>query len=229
MSDVVVCIPWQDSGEPARQAALDYVTTWWSAQGFPWVTAGTPGRAPFNLSASRNAAAEVARTVGAKVLIFADADTIPGARGPIIEAVYQARMCPGAVYPHDHYWSLTERATRHVIEHGITGEALHAQGVEGRPYRTSVAGVIVTTVDSWEAAGRWDTAFQSWGGEDVAFALMARDVLGRALRMSGHLFHLWHPRTGYPATEADADDARTEMYANAALQGPHALRALRKL
>jgi hypothetical protein len=54
-------------------------------------------------------------------------------------------------------------------------------------------------------------------------------VLGRALRMRGDVYHLWHPRSGYPETTTGADRDLIAAYRAAAVEGPHALRKLRGL
>jgi hypothetical protein len=228
MRDAVVCIPWRDSGEPHRQLALDYALVWWKRHGFSYAVAGPPGGPdmPFNISAARNNAARIAQTVQANVLIFADADTVPGDAAVIHEAVREALWVPGAIYPHDRYWQLTASGTKDVLD----GKRIISHvGTEGPPNRVSVSGVVVMSVESWEMAGGWDERFVGWGNEDVAMSLIARDVHGRALRMRGDVYHLWHPRSGYPETTTGADRDLIAAYRAAAVEGPHALRKLRGL
>lgn len=224
--NVAVCIPFWDSGCPHRNAALGYVTAWWYRHGFTVSLSEGDPHTPFNISEARNHGARFGAKCGADVLIFADADTIPQIE-VVQQAIYEARICPGVIYPHDRYWSLIQADTAAVLD----GTLICGQfGVFGKPNRVSVSGVVVCTVASWEAIGGWDEEFTGWGNEDTAFALMARDVLGRALRMRGHVWHLWHPRdVGYPTIKPQADADRIAAYRAAAIEGPHALRALRGL
>lgn len=236
--NAVVCIPWRDTGCPHRRAAFDYVYKWWRGRGYGIVVSGgldhEPPYGPFNLSAVRNHAAEIAvDDLDADVLIFADADTIPEI-GAVDRAIVEAWICPGVIYPHDHYWVLTQQATSSVLA-GFTPKVppnyprWSPADFAGEPNRVSVAGVIVCTVASWEAVGRFDERFEGWGGEDVAFSLMARDVLGRAYRFPGNVWHLWHPRDAYTTSTTREDLDLLAAYRYAAAQGPHALRALRSL
>lgn len=227
----VVCIPYRDSGEESRRDAFWYVSEWWRRLDLPVVVADSDKGEPFNIAQARNRAAEwaIAHYDSVEVLIFCDADTFPE-WDRVLVAIYESRLVLGVIYPHDHYWSLDEQDTAYRVNH----KPDVALPTEADPLcyvanRTSVSGVVVCTVDSWRAIGGWDERFSAWGSEDVAFAIMARDVLGRALRMSGNVWHLWHRRDGYPTTRNEAHDRLRAEYEAAALIGPHALRELRGL
>jgi hypothetical protein len=229
----VVCIPWRPTDDERRSMAFDWCWRWWQAQRWPAVTsAGLVGA--FNLAAARNAAARQAiESYGLlrhDTLVFADADTF-GQREYVRFAISIATSRLGAVYPHDHYWSLSEAATNRVLashpeQPAISAGTLSVDDVEGPVNRTSVAGIIVCSVGSFETVGGFDQRFTAWGAEDVAFSLVCRDVLGSALRLPGHVWHLCHDRAGYSSSRDDAHDALLADYRRAALAGPHALRVL---
>lgn len=237
----VVCIPWRTSlRNDERVRNFAYVMSWWQWHDFAVVVAdGDNDDGTFNISKARNRAAEVAAAdFDADVLVFADADTLPGgaitqpiltARQQVLDAADAARRTPGVIYPHDHYWSLTREASaKRLAMHPMLDSTLGVADAPP-PNRVSVSGLVVCSVDSWRALGGWDERFTGWGNEDVAFAILARDVLGRALRTRGHVLHLWHERDSYTQSTAARDHELIDRYRQAALVGPHALRALRGL
>lgn len=227
----VVCIPWRDSGEPSRSAAFEWCWRWWHYNDLPVVMHSGPGGA-FNIAAARNMAATQAMALyDADVLVFADADTVPEI-ATVSLAMTLAEQQLGAVYPHDHYWSLNAYTTGLVLASDPGKPQLPMpldRNLEGPVNRASVAGCIVTSARSWSLVGGFDERFTCWGGEDTAYALVMRDVLGSALRLPGQIWHLWHSRDQYPTTRSDDHALLVADYERAAVEGPHALRSLAEI
>lgn len=52
------------------------------------------------------------------------------------------------------------------------------------------------TREHYERVGGFDERFRGWGGEDEAFALAMRAIVGRPKVVRGQAIHLWHSRMG---------------------------------
>lgn len=220
---VAVCIPWRQRF-PADAEILSWVVGYWRALHPGWAVivsdmdlpAGSIGdRAPaFNRSAARNACARRAIEGGARVLVFANADTVPILEwrddvalevhpDPLDEAVRRAFADPDG-------WDLsacyveasqgwTEDRLREapaVLREAPAGADVErtlsaAPGQLGKPY----AGLIVVPAVLHERVGGWDEGYGAgWGWEDTAYVDGLAAISGAPPPRSGTVVHLWHER-----------------------------------
>lgn len=166
-----------------RGQSWRFVHDWWLEQAFgPIHTGDVPGK--FNRAAARNAAAAAAGDWD--VAIFSDADTFMPGPEPIWRAIDKAAESGQVVLPHDRYVALTSRGTLQALRGHRWDQ--HVKVVKaGVPL-----GIMVVPRVAWEQLGGFDSRFQGWGGEDVAFRIAASTLCGLE-RLPGTIVHLWHP------------------------------------
>lgn len=149
-------MPWRET--PSRLPAYKRVRRFWESHGFDVIAGDSDPTLPFNVSQARNNAVRQAVT---DVVILADADTLPD-----IDAVHAAVEMPEAiVWPFIDYLRISSA--------WIDADDLSAVPVLHR-HPKSVGGVIVCDRAEYWRLGGFDEAFQGWGYEDNAFALVAR-------------------------------------------------------
>lgn len=164
------------------------------------------------------AADAVAQSTG-EVLVIADADSFIDP-DVLEEAAELAPEVPWVV-PHTRVFRLNRSAT----QQNMNGVARRAPVVR-RPYLGPAGGGIVAlTREAWDAVHGIDVRFVDWGGEDVSFARALDTLVGPHVRLTGDLFHLWHP----PAAPRGRGSLATEALANqyrSAINIPRRMRAL---
>jgi GT2 family glycosyltransferase len=95
----------------------------------------------------------------------------------------------------------------------------------------SHSSMVAVPRDLFDRVGGFDPGFIGWGMEDVAFYLATRAVGGGAQRVTGPVWHLWHP----PSPEAkhtpayDANVRRLRDYEEHASSPDAMLELLRRL
>lgn len=211
-----ICVPYRET--PERAPLWDYTRRHWQSLGVEIAT-GDDGDRVFNRAMSRNLAA-IGRW---DVAIFVDADTVMRDHGPVLEAVEIAHRDACVVIPHDRYIGLTAQGTSRLL----AGQARGWDNVK-REKETVPLGVAVVSRPAWETLGGFDERFAGWGGEDVAFRVAASTLTG-LVRLPGTIYHLWHPidptKMAYLRQQNGGPKLR-QRYADAAAEGPDAMRAL---
>lgn len=178
-------VPWRPDGG-RREQLWSFCRTWWSER-LPEaeIVEGSSPDGPFNRSAAINAAASGRWDV----LVVMDADIIT-APEQVRTAISRAKGA-GLVMAFDEYRGLNASTTAAVL-----GGAMPAnRGIRFRS-RTHVSSLFAVDRDTWERSGGFDERFRGWGCEDVAFARSC----GVASRVSGPLWHLWHPNSPHKRT-----------------------------
>lgn len=192
------------------------------------------GPRPVNLAAARNAGGDAAVAAGAELLIFLDADCIPG---PDLVRFYQRAaaaqnapsvLCGPVTYLPQDTWlpepaSLGEpSALEHVVEHTAPHPARPApppgqlQTATQDEYTLFWSLSFAMTTNLWEqtrcAFGGFCEAFTGYGCEDTDFAMNLHDR-GTALTWVGgaHAYHQWHAVSSPPVEHL------TEILTNAHL------------
>ncbi|GAA1351805.1 glycosyltransferase family 2 protein [Falsarthrobacter nasiphocae] len=171
---------------------------------------GTPGRVP--LAAARNLGARTAAEAGADLVVFLDADCIPGTD---LLARYRdaASARPDALLAGPVTY-LTEDETRLPLE--SLRRAVHPHAARPNP----PAGTLVTvgareenrqgytlfwslsfaaTPAVYERVGGFYEGYQGYGGEDTDFGFLALAAGVDLVWVGGaHAFHQWHPVSSPP-------------------------------
>lgn len=200
---VSVVIPRSRVDSPARQRAADYVRRWYAAHFPAWqVVEGWHERGPWVKGA---AVWDALRHATGKTLVLADADCLVGVAD--LQGAVDAVMggAPWAI-PHLMVRRLAQDVTEHVLRSdpaewsvdAVTsyggGDIYERQpGVPASPYKGFAGGgLLVVNRAAYCATGGFPTTFHGWGAEDEALALILDTLVGKHVRGTGDLIHLWH-------------------------------------
>ena len=174
-----------------------------------------------NLSRARNAAADAAVGDGAHLLIFLDADCIPG---PALVRAYRFALerepdaihCgpvtylrPEALDPVDPLGGLTALTDPHPARPNPRPGVLQ----EADPGQFDLFWSLSFAVHArtWRDGPRFDESYEGYGGEDTDFAWLQRRAGRRMFWVGGaHAYHQWHPVSSPPVEHLD------DILANAA-------------
>lgn len=171
-----------------------------------------PGASGLRLAAGRNTGASAAIETGAQLLVFLDADCIPG---PDLISRYQGAagqhpgglLCgpvtylPEGVIPESAAAlraATAPHAARPTPPDGVT-EAAPADD-----YRLFWSLSFALRADTWTRIGGFDPSYEGYGGEDTDFAYLARDAAVPLLWVGGaHAYHQYHPTSKPPWQHLD--------------------------
>lgn len=201
---VRVIVPHGQRDDPTRVAARKFVVRWWENLGLPVTLAECP-----TPDWSKGAAVNpVAKAATEDVLVIADADSLVMPEH-LDKAIGHARTC-GWSMPH----SVVRRLSRQATSAVYTGHPLTSRlrAERGSYPALPGGGIVVLTADAFATVNGLDPRFIGWGGEDHAFGLALRALVGP---LQGHrtapLWHLWHTpaaRNRNPSDDARALNAR---------------------
>lgn len=202
MTDVAVCVPRRADGGP-RDALWEFCRPFWEHLGWP-VFEGESPDGPFNRSAAINDA--VRRAGPRDVYVIADTDVVidPGRAIAGVEAAVETGRL---VMPFTTYMALTEAFTAKILAERYDGS--WKPGVHLR-MTNHVSSVLAVSSELWEQSGGFDDRFVGWGWDDLAFH-HACSKFGRPVRLTGSVWHLWHP-TAPENTKGGADYRCTPSY-----------------
>ncbi len=167
-----------------------------------------------NLARARNAAADAAVREGARLLIFLDADCIPG---PDLVRTYRSALerepdgvhCgpvtylqPGALKAGEPLCGLGARTAPHPARPNPRPGVLQKAGAEEFDLFWSLS--FAVHARTWRAGPRFDESYRGYGGEDTDFAWRQRRA-GRSMYWVGgaHAYHQWHPVSSPPVEHLD--------------------------
>lgn len=224
MATVSVVIAYRDMGDPHRRAAYQWVRQWYTQPGWEVIVEGGTSNKTFTRASAINSAI---RQASGDVIIQADPDSII-ALTTLYEAVRQAGTFHQLVIPHDRYLYLTQDRTRDILDGRVdilTSSPVDCEfsGPDG------VGNVVVFHRQVWEQAGGFDERFGLWGGDDAAYAYSCAGFCGPERRLSGDVYHLWHPRLPQSNPEHPKyieQFALLAEYRDASEIGPEAVRQL---
>lgn len=221
---VAVVVPFTPGSCVHRDAAWNWVRSRYEAFHSPWeiVTAAAPAGEAWSKGTAL--AAAVAAT-DAEILVVADADVFidPDA---LRDAVALAVTEPWVV-PHTQVLRLDPDHTTAVLGEHPTWCPQRRWGSYDRSPYDGVAGggLAVMRRSAWNAVGGMDPAFVGWGYEDESFGRALDTLVGPHRRLTGPLWHLWHPpQANYRRANVD-NEARWKSYRHAG-GSPVAMRAL---
>jgi len=185
---VSVIVPWRDP-DPDRLRAWEWVSGR-LAEHPDWqivrVSDGLDG--PF--SRARAIVNGVRESFG-DVIVVSDSDVWCDALPTAIEAV---RSGAKWAVPHGKVHRLTAKATQRVLAGETFDDILSATSSHTeRPYFGRPCGGLVVLPRATFERVPPDPQFVGWGGEDDAWAPALDTLVGRAVRFSLPLVHLWHP------------------------------------
>lgn len=218
---VSVVVPYR-AGDPHRDRSWAWVRAWY-AEHLPEaevVVADSTG--PWNKPEAVNRAVRAATE---DLLVLADADVFLGDVAHLrlaLDAVRQGRW----VIPHRMVKRLTEDATEDILSNPVTFPDPDPRFIRLPYIGFPGGGVVVLSRQMFDSVNGMDEAFAGWGGEDVAFACALDTLVGRHLRFSADLWHLYHdpgPRMRHP--EFERNRRRMQAYRRA-VRKPERMRAL---
>lgn len=181
---VAIVVPWR-GGNPQREANWAYCKPWWERFGWPIVQVHHTGNDPFNRAWCINEGAR--RAFPWDAIVVVDADVVEESHDQVREAVDVALRTNAFTIAHSVGKDLSHRGTERVFsgeEFDWNRECIAVRdGCESR--------VNVFSRDMFEELGGYDTRFEGWGHEDVAFSVAAA-TLQPFQRVDGACWHLWH-------------------------------------
>jgi len=171
-----------------------------------------PGEQGLRLAEGRNRGAEAARGTGASILVFLDADCVPG---PDLVARYEtaagmhdgALLCGPVTYlpegvgvgDGDGLADVTHpHAARPAPEPGTTVVATDAE------YALFWSLSFAVSASTWERLVGFDPTYEGYGGEDTDFAFAARSAGVELVWVGGaHAYHQYHATSSPPWAHLD--------------------------
>lgn len=186
-SSIGVVIPF-GSSNPARGRALQHVLDYYRYEFPDWeVVVGRDDGAMFSRARACNNGVE---NITGDVILINDADTLCPPEN-VRKAVGLAAASPGLVRAYTRYRRISRAATAKVTTYKEALAALDTD-VEWQQDPAYAHGCAVTRRACWEKVGGYDPRFEGWGYEDCAAELIFNS-LWPDRRVTGDLFHLWHP------------------------------------
>lgn len=171
-----------------------------------------PGEHGLRVARGRNEAARVALEAGAEVLVFLDADCLPGpgllGRYADAAVAHQgALLCGPVTY-------LPEGVTPHDVEDLAALTSPHPARPHPDDHATSWATPpeydlfwslsFAITAGTWRRTGGFAEVYEGYGAEDTDFAWAARERAVPMLWVGGaHAYHQWHPTSSPPWQHLD--------------------------
>jgi hypothetical protein len=181
---VSVIIPWRP-GCAHRERSMRYVTGRLAIEHPDWqVTLVDSSVEPFSRADAINRG--LVRSFG-KIIVVHDSDVWVE---DLPSAVAQVRSGTSWALPHLHVHRLTDEASQRYME---GARDFVSEDYDERPYiGTRTGGVVVVSRDTITRVPP-DSRFRGWGGEDEAWSLALRTLVGEPWRSDQPLIHLWHP------------------------------------
>jgi N-acetylglucosaminyl-diphospho-decaprenol L-rhamnosyltransferase len=171
-----------------------------------------PGPHGLRLAAARNAGADRAVRTGAELVIFLDADCVPGPE--LVDRYSQAAA--------EHDGAVLCGPVTYLAPGVDVGDAAHlVSATNPHPARPAPApGQVVQaspaeyplfwslsfalTARAWAGLVRFDEGYEGYGGEDTDFAFALRDTSTPLVWVGGaHAYHQHHPTTSPPWQHLD--------------------------
>jgi hypothetical protein len=154
------------------------------------------GRCPSATWCKGTAIQDALNHTKASVLVIADADCIVDPVA-LMSAVRQVQGGAAWAMPHRYVRRLDEASTISLlpeISNASSGwDFTRHEGVDREVYEGAPGGgIVVVGRTNYEAFGGIPQAFQGWGSEDRALALLCETCIGPCERGAGELLHLYH-------------------------------------
>lgn len=130
-------------------------------------------------------------------IVMVDADTYLDdvAAKSIYDSVERLKneipLTTALIYPFDSVDYLTEGQTRDLLSGKPINSKFCRHGVQIQR-QTGLCNIFEKA--SWQAVRMFDEDFYEWGAEDDSFAYKLKRKVGSISRVSGHVYHLFHPK-----------------------------------
>lgn len=188
IEDVSILIPFR-SDHGHRDKLLNWVINFYQTC-IPEVEIciGESSSALFSRSQAINAAANKANR---NIFVIADGD-IFYERQILMDAIHLLDQCAWIV-PYHKVFDLSPSFTNKLLDQDGT-IPMDKEGEE-RVW-DPVGGINIISRENFEKVNGFDERFLGWGGEDDAFGIALNTLCGNYRRLSGYVYHLWHPPTG---------------------------------
>lgn len=171
-----------------------------------------PGEDGLRLAGGRNAGARAAIARGAGLLVFLDADCIPG-RALVPRYVAGATAHPGAVLcgPVTYLPPGADTSSMAALEDATAPHPARPSPPDGcfemapdADYRLFWSLSFALSPDVWVRSGGFDEAYQGYGGEDTDFAFrMRRERIPLVWVGGAHAYHQHHETSSPPWQHLD--------------------------
>ena len=203
---IVACVPMRKT--PDRAKGWRWVREYLDNLCDDVITADSDPDRPFNRAqAINNCVRQLpADTADDTVLCIVDADCVI-TRLRFTQGAAAARDTGRLVIPHDAVCRMTREQSDDVLANHCP-----TVGPRGRWWRDNrgpqcCSGLLFIRLDSFRRVNGFDESFIDWGGEDNAFRIACKHLLGEPIRLDGPLFHFWHPRVerSHPHYESNHD------------------------
>lgn len=181
----VIVVPWR-GGNAQREANWAFCRPWWERFGYEIFQVEHGGPEPFNRAWCIN---EGARRAGDwDVICILDADTLEDRDEQVPQAIIRAYETGLFTVAHVAGYDLDEQGT--AMLHAGKGFDWHQHVRAKREVCDSRVNMVRR--DTFEKLGGYDTRFEGWGHEDVAFTAAVRSLGGDLDRIEGNSWHLFH-------------------------------------
>jgi N-acetylglucosaminyl-diphospho-decaprenol L-rhamnosyltransferase len=169
-----------------------------------------PGRDGLRLAAGRNAGAERALAAGADLLLFLDADCLPGRdllaryRGAVEAAPGALLAGPVTYLPQGAPVRTVDDLMEATAPHPARPDPPDGELVVGDRYELFWSLSFAMTAAAWDRLGGFDEGYEGYGGEDTDFAFRARSAGVPLIWVGGaHAYHQHHPTQSPPVQHLD--------------------------
>lgn len=159
--------------------------------------------------------------------LYIGADVLLGSPDQARAAVELAERKGQLVFAHDHYYSLSPEGTEEVL----AGAEPHGRMNEWPghpPWPNTFSSALAIPRKLWEAVGGFDERHVGYGFEDLSVWSACWALGGGFDRVTGPVFHLWHPRVR-AEREGSLEHAENEALGRRYLAAKTSERAMRRI
>ncbi len=190
MVDITIIIPF-NSKDPYRQQALKYIQKFYKTQ-FPNanIILATEGNELYSKSVAINRAARKSTT---RYLAIIDGDILCP-REQILAGLILLNQF-SLVIPYTDVIDLSRQASQKLYSDSLELKTAATKFGKKRNSKKTmpVGGINLIKKSCFMKVKGFDERYIGWGGEDDAFVASCNTLCGPSKRITGPIYHLWHP------------------------------------